>query len=131
MEAKLYRKYVAIIEREGTLTEQSQKKVECFRNQIMMEHAMFTRGLLDPSESALIDKADKFAKDYSALLDAFCNAHNRTMKSSTLDKTVEFRDFKSAGAQGIQQCKIRSVILPLLADHVLREANHYIRLLKC
>lgn len=92
---------------------------------------MFTRGLLDPSESALIDKADKFAKDYSALLDAFCNAHNRTMKSSTLDKTVEFRDFKSAGAQGIQQCKIRSVILPLLADHELREANHYIRLLKC
>ena len=25
---------------------------------------------------------------------------------------------------------IRSVILPLLADHVLREANHYLRLLK-
>ena len=26
-------------------------------------------------------------------------------------------------------CQIRSVILPLLADHVLREANHYLRLL--
>lgn len=25
--------------------------------------------------------------------------------------------------------RIRSVILPLLADHVLREANHYLRLL--
>lgn len=34
------------------------------------------------------------------------------------------------GAEGILQCKIRSVILPLLADHVLREANHYIRLLR-
>ena len=38
--------------------------------------------------------------------------------------------FKAAGTKGIQSCEIRSVILPLLADHVLREANHYIRLLK-
>ena len=35
----------------------------------------------------------------------------------------------TGGAKGISGCKIRSVILPLLADHVLREANHYIRLL--
>ena len=31
--------------------------------------------------------------------------------------------------QGIEACHIRSIILPLLAYHVLREANHYIRLL--
>lgn len=31
--------------------------------------------------------------------------------------------------KGIEECKIRSIILPLLADHVLREANHLIRLL--
>ncbi|MGN0508140.1 MAG: DUF2935 domain-containing protein, partial [Ruminococcus sp.] len=42
-----------------------------------------------------------------------------------------FKEFKKAGVQGITGCKIRSLILPLLADHVLREANHYIRLLKC
>ena len=39
-------------------------------------------------------------------------------------------DFKAAGAKGITGCDIRSIILPLLADHVLREANHYLRLLK-
>ena len=33
------------------------------------------------------------------------------------------------GVEGIEACKIRSLILPLLADHVLREANHYLRLL--
>lgn len=33
-------------------------------------------------------------------------------------------------AELMRQCRIRSVILPLLADHVLREANHYIRLLR-
>ena len=52
------------------------------------------------------------------------------MTASSLEKTVKLRDFKAAGTKGIQECKIRSVILPLLADHVLREANHYIRLLK-
>lgn len=50
-------------------------------------------------------------------------------KTMSLDETVKFREFKAAGAKGIQNCEIRSVILPLLADHVLREANHYIRLL--
>ena len=52
------------------------------------------------------------------------------MTNASLEETLRFRDFKSAGTQGITQCKIRSVILPLLADHVLREANHYIRLLQ-
>ncbi|MGM9599915.1 MAG: DUF2935 domain-containing protein [Faecousia sp.] len=53
----------------------------------------------------------------------------KKVKQYTVLKTL-LRDFKAAGAKGIQECKIRSVILPLLADHVLREANHYIRLLK-
>ena len=34
-----------------------------------------------------------------------------------------------AGVDGIEDCRIRSLILPLLADHVLREANHFLRLL--
>ena len=52
------------------------------------------------------------------------------MNDDSLELTRKFRDFKTAGVQGIEQHKIRSVILPLLADHVLREANHYLRLLK-
>lgn len=44
------------------------KDIECFWNRIMMEHALFIRGLLDPSEAELIDSADEFAKDYSELL---------------------------------------------------------------
>ncbi len=38
-------------------------------------------------------------------------------------------DLKATGVQGILQCQIRSLILTLLADHVLRESNHYLRLL--
>lgn len=130
-EAKLYRKYIKILERDGDLNYRAMKETESFWNRIMMEHAMFIRGLLDPCESELLCTADGFAKEYAALLDSFRCAQNKTLRADSLEETVKFRDFKVAGTQGIQQCQIRSVILPLLADHVLREANHYIRLLKC
>lgn len=129
-EAKLYRKYTEMLEREGALPEQIMKEDENFWNQIMMEHAEFIRGLLDPCETDLIDAADDFAKEYCKLLSASRNAHNQTLTSESLEQTMKFRDFKAAGARGIQRFQIRSVILPLLADHVLREANHYLRLLK-
>lgn len=128
-EAKLYRRYVAILEKERCLSDASMHDAECFWNQIMMEHALFIRGLLDPSEAELIHTADEFAENYSKLLKTCHHTHNRTLTANSLDETLKFRDFKTAGTQGITECGIRSVILPLLADHVLREANHYIRLL--
>ena len=52
------------------------------------------------------------------------------MKSKgSKELTEEYQKFKTAGTEGILGCKIRSIILPLLADHLLREANHYLRLL--
>lgn len=129
-EARLYRKYVEVLEREGDLPERLMKEDECFWNQIMMEHAQFIRGLLDPCEEELMEAADDFAHSYCKLLEASQDAQNKIMTARALEETIKFRDFKAAGTQGIQQCKIRSVILPLLADHVLREANHYIRLLQ-
>ena len=49
-----------------------------------------------------------------------------SITDETLSDTKRYRDFKAAGTKGIAECQIRSIILPLLADHVLREANHYI-----
>lgn len=130
-EAKLYRDYVCMLEKNGDLPCETMRDVECFWNRIMMEHAQFIRGLLDPCEVELFNSADCFAKDYSKLLENCCKAHDKTMTSASLEQTVKFRDFKAAGTKGIENCEIRSIILPLLADHVLREANHYIRLLQC
>lgn len=129
-EAKLYRKYVEQLEHNGMLSPESMRETEAFWNQIMMEHAMFIRGLLDPCEAELIDTADDFAKKFCALLETSRSAHEKTITAVSLEQTKKLRDFKAAGTEGIQQCRIRSIILPLLADHVLREANHYIRLLK-
>ncbi len=98
----------------------------------MMEHAWFIRGLLDPSEAQLIETADNFSKKYALLLEMACRQDCRinTMTKKTLEETLKYRDFKMAGTKGILDCQIASIILPLLADHVLREANHYIRVLE-
>ena len=115
------------------ITSDDRKKVELFWNQIMMEHALFIRGLLDPSEEELIATSNNFAQEYKKLLQEAKDMTDETIKSvtdKTIKETIKYRDFKKAGTEGILGCKIKSIILPLLADHVLREANHYLRILK-
>lgn len=53
-----------------------------------------------------------------------------SLTEKSLQETLKYREFKEAGTEGILSCSIASIILPLLADHVLREANHYIRILE-
>lgn len=131
-EANLYRSYVYDIENNEDIEKKNIRESELFWDRIMMEHTLFIRGLLDPSESELINTSNKFAKEYFDLIEKAKNMTNATIASvtgDTLIETIKLRDFKKAGTEGIEECKIRSIILPLLADHVLREANHYIRLL--
>lgn len=130
-EARLYRAYLMRLEGAGDCCCQELCDSELFWNRIMMEHALFIRGLLDPYEEDLIETADDFAKSFKRLLGASAAANDRMIRSgASLELTEKFRDFKRTGVEGIEECKIRSLILPLLADHVLREANHYIRLLE-
>ena len=106
-------------------------ELHLFFARIMKEHALFIRGLLDPGEEALVRTANEFAGDYRRLLETAGAANEKTMGSEkACALTRKFRDFKRAGVQGIETCRIRSLILPLLADHVLREANHYTRVLE-
>jgi len=109
-------------------------ELEVFWNHIMEEHSEFIRGYLDPSEKQLFEKANTFAKQLELLVE-------RTMKlqqnpsllpeitRESINQVTELRNFKKQGAEGILACEIKSIIPPLLADHVLREANHYLRLL--
>lgn len=128
-EAKLYQSFVRDAE-QGKLDRRPMRETELFWNRIMMEHALFIRGLLDPAEDALVRTSNTFAQEYAMLLAKAKERNDAAMgHRESLNETLRFRDFKAAGAQGITNCKIRSIILPLLADHVLREANHYIRLL--
>lgn len=131
-EARWYRQSIIDIEN-GKYDNVSHMESEIFWDQIMMEHAEFIRGLLDPTEKELIAEADDFAKEFACLLEMAKKQDCRMQEEltcKTKDKTKQYRDFKEAGTKGITECSISSVILPLLADHVLREANHYLRLLK-
>ena len=131
-EAKLYRSYIKALEADKDISKEDIRKTELFWNQIMMEHSLFIRGLLDPSENELIITSNNFANEFYELIKKADEATEMTMAtvtSDTLKETTKLRDFKKAATRGIADCKIRSIILPLLADHVLREANHYIRLL--
>ncbi|AXU49756.1 DUF2935 domain-containing protein [Clostridioides difficile] len=132
-EANLYRSYVVDLENKIDIESKSAKEIELFWDHIMMEHALFMRGLLDPSEGELINTSNDFAIKFNELIEktnGMTDSNIKNITEETLNETVEFKDFKEAGASGIEQCKIKSIILPLLADHVLREANHYIRILE-
>ncbi|MBU5228006.1 DUF2935 domain-containing protein [Clostridium senegalense] len=108
---------------------------EIFWNRIMAEHSKFIRGLLDPTENELIDTANNFGNEFDKLTEKAIKAMNMTLPISeitddSLKATIKIKEFKKQGTQGLLDCKIKSIIIPLLADHTLREANHYLRLLK-
>jgi hypothetical protein len=109
---------------------------EFFWNRIMAEHSKFIRGLLDPSEEELFKAANDFGHEFDQLTNDAREAMDmsRPMKHHVTEEsfkaTKELRDFKAQGTKGILECKVKSIIIPLLGDHTLREANHYLRLLK-
>lgn len=127
-EAKMYHNLLSRVEEKRPFTKEYMYEQELFWNHIMKEHAEFIRGMLDPSEEKLILTADKFNEEYKMILNRYSNNPNYLTKSS-LTETLNFRDFKIIGEEGILHCKIKGVILPLLSDHVVREANHFIRIL--
>jgi hypothetical protein len=62
----------------------------------MMEHSRFISSLLDQSEQ------------------------------DSESATIELRNFKKAGLELIKTCQIRNIINPFLADHVVREVEHFL-----
>ncbi|MHB9946019.1 hypothetical protein CF095_11580 [Clostridium botulinum] len=135
-EAKFYFQLVRRLQnREEINLEKEAYEQETFWNRIMAEHSKFIRGLLDPTEDELIKTANNFANEFDELTEEAKEAMDNAMAISkvtddSLKATIEIKKFKAQGTQGLVECKIKSIIIPLLGDHTLREANHYLRLLK-
>jgi hypothetical protein len=110
---------------------------KAFWDRIMKEHAQFIAQLLDPTEVALIDTADEFADLFALLQERVQRVDENIIARLLLGglireetrATREIRDFKATATEGLLDCEIRSIIIPLLGDHVLREANHFLRIL--
>ena len=45
-----------------------------------------------------------------------------------VSQTIQFKELNESALQGILNCKIKSIILPLMADHMLRETLFYLYL---
>ena len=135
-EAKLYFNMVKRLQnREEMDLEREAFEQETFWNRIMAEHSKFIRGFLDPTEDQLISMANNFGNEFDSLTEEAKEAMDNSMLLSkvtddSLKATIEISKFKAQGTQGLVECKIKSIIIPLLGDHTLREANHYLRLLK-
>jgi hypothetical protein len=135
-EAKLYyRSIQRLQDKEVMDLDQEALEQELFWNRIMAEHSLFIRGLLDPTENELITVANNFGTEFNQLYQESQAAMDQTMPISTvtadsLKAAMDISDFNTKGTQGLLACKIKSIIIPLLGDHVLRESNHYIHLLK-
>lgn len=107
----------------------------------MADHARFIVGLLDPSERGFVEKANAFAVQFEQLqlqardLDSML-WHSRPnndlirFEKDVTNATTQIRDFKEAARDLISACKLVSLIPPLLADHVLREAEYFLEVLE-
>lgn len=108
---------------------------------IMMEHSRFIASLLDQSERNLVIAARKFGDDFEVLLNQARDVESMLyhkqptypiigkMNKDSETATAELRAFKQTGLDLIKSCQIRNVISPLLADHVVREADHFLYLI--
>ncbi|EMS73503.1 DUF2935 domain-containing protein [Ruminiclostridium cellobioparum] len=135
-EARLYVQMVQQLQsREEMSIEKEALQQELFWNRIMAEHSKFIRGLLDPTEDQLINTAHDFGNEFDQLTTEAKAAVDMTIPlekvtEDSLNAVQRIRDFKEQGTKGLLECKIKSIIIPLLGDHTLREANHFLRLLK-
>lgn len=107
---------------------------KAFWDHIMAEHAQFVAHLLDPSEVKLVQQANRFAERFFRLAREAewiksrgrFNRYMRELMREEIRATRDIRNFKRTGEELILACQVRSIIIPLLADHILREANHFL-----
>lgn len=107
---------------------------------IMADHAKFIGHLLDPSERQLVDQARHFSQDFDTLLFQARDLESMRPQSQTVPLLDQFldenrvsvkalRDFKKTAKDLIDACRIKSIIHPLLADHVFREAERFLAII--
>ncbi len=126
LEAQRYQNILTRLQnREDLITEDDIS----FWTQNMAGHAKVMRGELDPTQAAYIKQANSFADKFDSLA-AETNCLNNRTAGILLSDTQAIAAFKAMITQGILMCKVPAILLSLYTDHLLREANHFIWLLK-
>ncbi len=126
-EAKMYHDLLLKVENKEVVDNNFVYEQEIFFNNIMKEHALLVRNLLDSKEQTLINEANKFALSYNKIINSNNNLINLT--NISMEETEEFKKFKLECLKDILDNKIKSIINPLLIDHLVREANYFLKIL--
>jgi len=112
---------------------------EVFWLRIMADHAKFIKHLLDPSERKFISQTQMFsdtfdelrcqAEDFESILEITPRPLPSLLRftGDIIEAGTDIRNFKAAATQLLNECKILSIIPPLLADHVRREADRFLQ----
>lgn len=105
-----------------------------FWNENLSDHSIFTALRLDPTEKELAKISMDFADKFDRLADEAKKAKNNAadiinLVNRSLEETIKYKEANIKDVEGLLYCKIKSIILPLSAEHDLRELNHYLRIL--
>lgn len=140
-EAEYFMRLLDKIKSNKTLANGGNKAEEnTFWLRIMADHAKFISHLLDPSEANLIATANAFSEEFDDLFmqgrDFSSMLHNypevaafKRFLQDTRAATIRLRDFKRAAEEMIVECRLVGIIPALLADHVRREADHFLMMI--
>lgn len=120
-------RYSAILSKLQNRDENIVEDYKKFWVQNMSGHAKVMRGEFDPTETKYFELANQFAQTFDAILQ---NETSYISDSDILSDTKAISSFKADATQGIIECKVKSIMIPLYTDHLLREANHFIYLLQ-
>ena len=120
-ESQSYRSYVINFDNEEEFDCEDMTQVDLFWDHSILEHAQYVKAILNSVNNELIQSCSTFASAYEKMIDEL------GQKAKTVIQNVEL---ETDNVNAASEFHIPSVILPLFADHMLREANHYIRLSK-
>lgn len=108
---------------------------------LMAEHSEFIFHRLDPSERTLLEATGDFAgefdelylqgRDFVSMLRGETDevpSFRRFLQDARVS-TIRLRDFKRAAETLIAECRLVGLVPALLADHVRREADHFLLVL--
>ncbi|MCR4401625.1 MAG: DUF2935 domain-containing protein [Firmicutes bacterium] len=99
-----------------------------FWTRIMREHAMFIRLGLPCDRPDLIREAQRLEEDLRGLEERVNRATmlDRSLINALRDAVAALVEFKRRLLRMMVQCQLSPALLPLLIDHLIREANHFL-----
>lgn len=127
MEAKRYQMILSALQNRD---ENAIEDYKTFWTHNMADHVKVMRGQFDPTEAAYFNRANQLAELFDTLSEEETGTNTFPTNQELLISTNEIRDFKANTTDAIMRCKVQSIMLALYTDHLLREANHFIYLMK-